>query len=89
MSRRDFPGIAEAQNRIHKARIVLQGALDGLDVQDIPLPHEEAEAYALKLRGAAVVAHASALELAVCSGFIEAAHEADTSGLLDEETNDG
>ncbi len=80
---RDFPGLFEADRRAEKAVEVLRSAIDHLHP---PRDGEGWEAIALRLRGAAVLAHSAGMELAVVSGWNEAAHEAAEAGALDEET---
>lgn len=78
----DFPGLVEAGRRAEKAVEVLRSAIDHLK------PPREGEALAdvaLRLRGAAVLAHSAGLELAVVSGRNEAADSASAAGVLDTE----
>jgi hypothetical protein len=77
----DFPGLLEADKRAEKAVTVLRSAIDQLHP---PRDGEDWSAVATRLRGAAVLAHTAGLELAVVSGWNEAAHEAAESGILDE-----
>jgi hypothetical protein len=77
----DFPGLLEADRRAGKAVEVLKSAIDHLHP---PRNGEGWAEIALRLRGAAVLAHSAGLELAVVSGWNEAAHEAADSGMLDE-----
>jgi hypothetical protein len=83
---RDFPGLLEADRRAGKAVEVLKSAIDHLHP---PRDGEDWQAVALRLRGAAVLAHSAGLELAVVSGWNEAADKAADAGVLDEETSDG
>ena len=86
---KDFPGLFDADQRAGKAVEVLKSAIDRLHP---PRNGEDWEAIALRLRGAAVLAHSAGLELAVVSGWNEAASSAVEAGVLDEErkgANDG
>jgi hypothetical protein len=86
VSARAFPGLHEAQEQARRACQMLRHTLTKIDEVDQPAPSKDWALYSLQLRNAAGVAHACALELAVCSGVVVAAHEADTSGLLDEDS---
>jgi hypothetical protein len=87
MSRADFPGLLEAGKRAEKAVDVLRSAIDQVHP---PRVGETWETVALRLRGAAVLAHTAGMELATVSGWNEAAHAAAESGVLDgEEREDG
>ncbi len=77
----DFPGLVEAGMRAEKAVSVLHSAIVQLHS---PRTGEDWETIALRLRGAAILAHSAGLELAVVSGWNEAAHQAAESGMLDE-----
>ena len=82
----DFPGLFEADRRAEKAVEVLRSAIDHLH------PPRDGEVWAdvaLRLRGAAVLAHSAGMELAVVSGWNEAASAAGAAGVLDEEETDG
>lgn len=81
----DFPGLLEADKRAEKAVEVLRSAIDHLHP---PRDGEDWASIALRLRGAAVLAHSAGMELAVVSGWNEAAHAAAEAGVLDEETGD-
>ena len=70
MSGDDFPGLVEANQRAEKAVEVLRSAIERLHP---PREGEGRAELALRLRGAAVVAHTAGLELAVVSGWNEAA----------------
>jgi hypothetical protein len=64
--------LKEAQNAkgasAQKAAELLRSAADRLEQAD---PDETAAEWAARLRGSAVLAHTAALELAVCSGWLE------------------
>jgi hypothetical protein len=79
---REFPGLLEADTRAGKAVEVLRSAIERLHP---PREGEGPEDIALRLRGAAVLAHTAGLELAVVSGWNEAASAAADAGVLDEE----
>jgi hypothetical protein len=66
----DFPGLFEAGQRASKAVDVLRSAIEQLHP---PRNGEDWEAIAQRLRGASVLAHTAGLELAVVSGWNEAA----------------
>jgi hypothetical protein len=68
----DIPGLVETNRRAEKAVEVLRSALEHLHP---PREGEDHATIALRLRGAAVLAHTAGLELAVVSGWNEAAHE--------------
>ena len=78
----DFPGLFEAGKRAERAVVVLRSAVDQLHP---PRDGENWETLALRLRGAAVLAHTAGMELAVVSGWNEAAHAAAEAGVLDGE----
>jgi hypothetical protein len=80
MSTDDFPGLFEAGQRASKAVDVLRSAIEHLHP---PRPDEDWETIALRLRGAAVLAHTAGLELAVVSGWNEAASATLAEGLDD------
>jgi hypothetical protein len=75
----DFPGLFEAGQRASKAVDVLRSAIEHLHP---PRPDEDWETIALRLRGAAVLAHTAGMELACVSGWNEAASAAGESGML-------
>ena len=84
---RDFPGLLEASKRAEKAVDVLHSAIDQLHP---PREGENWATLAMRLRGAAVLAHTAGMELSAVSGWNEAAHTAAEAGLLDgEERDDG
>ena len=56
-------------NQAAKAADLLRSAADRLDTQD---PEETRAEQAARLRGSSVLAHTAALELATCSGWLEA-----------------
>lgn len=80
-----FPGLSGAQHAAEKACLVARDALATIERVDRPCPVNDWQAYALRLRGAATVLQACAIEIASCGGFVDAAYEAETSGLLDGE----
>ena len=69
----DFPKLADAQTRAEKAVDVLHSAIDQLHP---PRDGESLETLALRLRGAAALAHTAGMELASVSGFHEAVQAA-------------
>jgi hypothetical protein len=76
----DFPGLFEAGQRASKAVDVLRSAIEHLHP---PRPDEDWETIALRLRGAAVLAHTAGMELATVAGWNEAAATAAESGILE------
>jgi hypothetical protein len=77
----DFPGLFEASKRAEKAVEVLRSAIEHAEPRD----GENWADVATRLRGAAVLAHSAGMELAVVSGWNEAASAANQNGLLDGE----
>ncbi len=75
MTVRDTPGLLEASHRAGQAVTVLKNAISQLYP---PREGEDFEAIAKRLRGAAVLATTAGLELAVVSGWNEAASVLDT-----------
>jgi hypothetical protein len=78
---RDFRGLLEADKRAGKAVEVLQSAIDRLHP---PREGEVPEEIALRLRGAAVLAHTAGLELAVVSGWNEATNAVQVTRAHDD-----
>jgi hypothetical protein len=78
----EFPGLLEASRRAEKAVDVLHSAIEQLHP---PHAGEDMETLALRLRGAAVLAHTAGMELATVSGWNEAAHALAEAGVLDGE----
>lgn len=85
MSARDFPGLDEAATRAAKAIGVLESAI----AHATPRDGEALPDVAVRLRGAAVLAHSAGLELAMVSGIHSAANDASEAGLLDWSDDDG
>ncbi len=70
MTASEHPGLLEANKRAGKAVEVLRSAIEHLHP---PRDGEALEDVALRLRGAAVLAHSAGMELATISGWNEAA----------------
>ncbi len=83
----DFPGLFEADKRKQHAAQILRGVVEQLEGD---APDGGWAVIATQLRGIAITVHAAALELAVLSGWNEAAESAADAGVLDdEEDGDG
>jgi hypothetical protein len=61
--------LAHRMNQAARAVALLRSAADRLEAE---APDETRSEQAARLRGSSVLAHTAALELAACSGFVEA-----------------